>query len=74
MAVQTLTVHTAFFPASARRSFHITLEAGDLLIVEQEHEHGVTTRRNGVLCFLLDEEVYKYCQPKTLNQASQTSN
>jgi hypothetical protein len=23
---------------------------------------------NGVLCFLLDEEVYKYCHPKSLTQ------
>jgi hypothetical protein len=27
---------------------------------------------NGVLCFLLEEEIYKYCHPKTLPQPVQT--
>ena len=72
MAAQTLTVHTAFLPASARRSYHIYLEVGDVLVVEADHEHGTTTRLNGVLCFLLEEEIYKYCHPKTLPQPVQT--
>jgi hypothetical protein len=63
---QTLTVHTAFLPASARRSYHIYLEVGDVLVVEKDHDHGTTTRKDGVLCFLLEEEIYKYCHPKSL--------
>jgi hypothetical protein len=27
---------------------------------------------NGVLCFLLEEEVYKYCHPKTWPHPAQT--
>ncbi|MBU6455818.1 MAG: hypothetical protein KGS72_28870 [Cyanobacteria bacterium REEB67] len=69
MAQQTLTVQKAFLPASAQKSFHVYCNVGDVLVVEKEHEHGVTTRLNGVLCFLLDEEVYKYCHPKSLPQS-----
>lgn len=68
MTAQTLTVHTAFLPASARRSYHVNCEVGDVLVVEQDHDHGTTTRKNGVLCFLLEEEIYKYCHPKTVLQ------
>jgi len=73
MAEQTLTVHTAFLPASAQRSFHVSCKPGDILVVQKEHDHGVTTHLNGVLCFLLDEEVYKYCHPKSLPQPGQNS-
>lgn len=66
MVKQTLTVHTAFLPASAQKTFHVTCKVGDVLVVEKEHVHGWTTFNNGVLCFVLEEEVYKYCTPKTL--------
>jgi hypothetical protein len=65
---QTLTVHTAFLPASAQRSFHVYCEVGDVLVVEKDYDHGTMTSNNGVMCFLLEEEIYKYCNPKTVTQ------
>ncbi|MFA7341527.1 MAG: hypothetical protein WC028_32385 [Candidatus Obscuribacterales bacterium] len=55
----------AFFPASAARSFHVSCEVGDILVVEKEHDHGTMCTKNGVMCFLLEEEVYKFCRRET---------
>ena len=66
MAQQTLTVHTDFLPVSAQKSFHVSCKVGDVLIVEKEYVHGWMTANKGVPCFVLEEEVYKYCTPKTL--------
>ena len=66
MAVQSVTVHTAFLPASARRSYHIYLEVGDVLVVENDYDTGTMFLCNGVVCFLLEEEIYKFCHPKSV--------
>ena len=55
-------VKKPFLPASAARSYHVYCEAGDELEVEQEHDHGTMCRKQGVMCFLLEEEVYKFCE------------
>ncbi|HNM48647.1 MAG TPA: hypothetical protein PKN86_03055, partial [Candidatus Obscuribacter sp.] len=62
MAERKLEVLKAFFPQSAARSFHVTCEVGDILIIEQEYDHGTMCKKNGVMCFLLEEEVYRYCR------------
>lgn len=59
---KTITVLKDFLPASARRSFHVTCKAGDVLLIESEHDHGTMCTLNGVICFLLEEEVYWYCR------------
>ncbi|MBI5172004.1 MAG: hypothetical protein SFV17_20575 [Candidatus Obscuribacter sp.] len=65
MAERKLEVLKAFFPQSAARSFHVTCEVGDILIIEQEYDHGTMCKKNGVMCFLLEEEVYRYCRELT---------
>ncbi len=62
MTDRKLEVIKSFFPKSAERSFHVTCEAGDILDIEQEHDHGTMCRKNGVMCFLLEEEVYRFCR------------
>ena len=62
MPVSKLEVLKDFLPKSALRSFHVTCVAGDILLVEKEYDHGTMCTKNGVMCFLLEEEVYKYCR------------
>lgn len=62
MTERKLEVLKDFFPKSAERSFHVTCQTGDILVIEQEHDHGTMCRKNGVICFLLEEEVYRYCR------------
>lgn len=51
-----------FFPQSAAKSYHVTCVAGDILEVQWDNEIGTMTHKNGVICFLLEEEIYKYCR------------
>lgn len=60
--VEKIIVLKPFLPASAQRSFHVSCEVGDQLEVEKEYDHGTMCRKNGVICFLLEEEVYKFCR------------
>jgi len=55
-------VKEPFLPASASRSYHVYCEAGDELTVEQEYDHGTMCRKQGVMCFLLEEEVHRFCK------------
>jgi len=61
-APEKIVVLKAFLPASAARSFHVSCEVGDVLVVDKEHDHGTMCLKNGVICFLLEEEVYKFCR------------
>lgn len=61
-APEKIIVLKAFLPASAARSYHVSCEVGDVLVVDKEHDHGTMCLKNGVICFLLEEEVYKYCR------------
>jgi hypothetical protein len=60
-SAEKIVVNKAFLPASAARSFHVHCDVGDELIVDKEYDHGTMCLKNGVICFLLEEEVYKYC-------------
>ena len=62
MTKEKILVEKPFLPQSAARSYHVYCDAGDLLEVEKEHDHGTMCRKDGVMCFLLEEEVYKFCK------------
>jgi len=62
LSAEKIIVLKAFLPASAQRSYHVYCEVGDQLPVEKEYDHGTMCRKNGVICFLLEEEVYKFCR------------
>ncbi|MBK7747361.1 MAG: hypothetical protein IPP57_28460 [Candidatus Obscuribacter sp.] len=62
MTGRKLEVLKDFFPKSAERSFHVTCTAGDILDIDREYDHGTLCYKNGVICFLLEEEVYRFCR------------
>lgn len=58
----TITVLKDFLPASASRSYHVYCHAGDVLEIQSEHDHGTMCTLAGVICFLTEEEVYRFCR------------
>lgn len=58
-----------FLPESASRTFHVSCKAGDVLTVDVDFAHGTLTRTaTGMICFVTEEEVYKYCRYEAKGQ------
>lgn len=58
-----------FLPESAKRTFHVSCKAGDVLTVDVDFAHGTLTRTStGMICFVTEEEVYKYCRYEAKGQ------
>lgn len=62
MTKKRILVKEPFLPASAAYSQHVYCQVGDRLEVEGMYDVGTMCRRQGVRCFLLEEEVDKFCE------------